>query len=207
MNKKKDTTEAVAHPGIVGILLAAGFSRRFGAQDKLMHTLNTGLTVAGASAQALRQALPNSVAVVREENLALQGMLAALGYHVALSKHENAEMADNLKLGVMAAQSKFPQASGFVIALADMPFIQPQTITKIADQLLTAAIVQPVFNGKPGHPVGFSQRFTDALLTIQGDQGAREILLAHKDEILLLPCNDEGILRDIDTMADLPGQA
>lgn len=204
---KKDTTEAAAHSGMVGILLAAGFSRRFGEHDKLLHKLNNGLTVAEASAQALLQALPHSVAVVREENLALQSMLAALGYHVAPSKHQNAEMADNLKLGILSADSKFPQASGFVIALADMPFIQPHTITKIANQLATAAIVQPVFNGKPGHPVGFSPRFKNELLAIQGDQGAREILRAHQNEIMLLACDDEGILRDIDTLADLPGQA
>lgn len=204
---KKDTTEAAAHSGMVGILLAAGFSRRFGEHDKLLHKLNNGLTVAEASAQALLQALPHSVAVVREENLALQNMLAAIGYHVALSKHQNAEMADNLKLGVLAAHSKFPQASGLVITLADMPFIQPHTITKIANQLATAAIVQPVFNGKPGHPVGFSPRFKNELLAIQGDQGAREILRAHQNEIMLLACDDEGILRDIDTLADLPGQA
>lgn len=204
MDKKKDSIEAAAQSGVVGILLAAGFSRRFGEQDKLMHQLNNGLTVAEASAKTLWRALPHSVAVVREENSALHSTLSALGYHVVLSNKENALMADNLKLGVLAAKSRFPQAAGFVIALADMPFIQAQTISKIADQLTTAAIVQPVFNGKPGHPVGFSQRFTYELLTIAGDQGAREILRAHQDELVLMPVDDEGILRDIDTMADLP---
>jgi molybdenum cofactor cytidylyltransferase len=205
MDKKKESTQGVAYSGVVGILLAAGFSRRFGEQDKLMHKLNNGLTVAEASAQTLLRALPHSVAVVRENNSELQSTLSALGYHVVPSNKENAVMADNLKLGVLAAQSKFPQATGLVIALADMPFIHPQTISKIADQLTTAALVQPVFNSKPGHPVGFSHRFTDELLTIEGDQGAREILRAHNNEVVLMPCDDEGILRDIDTLADLPG--
>lgn len=203
MDKKIASTEAVTYAGVVGILLAAGFSRRFGEQDKLMHPLNSGATLAEASAKILLQALPHALAVIREENPALQSTLAALGYHVVLSNQENAVMADNLKLGVQAAKHKFPQATAFVIALADMPFIQPQTISKIADQLASAAIVQPVFDGKPGHPVGFSQRFTHELLAIEGDQGAREILRAHQDEIVFLHCEDDGILRDIDTMADL----
>ncbi len=205
MDKNKESVQVAAPSDIVGILLAAGFSRRFGEQDKLMHRLDNGSTVAEASAKALSQALPHALVVTREENQALQSTLAALGYHVVLNSKQNAVMADNLKLGVLAAKSKFAQATGFVIALADMPFIQPQTISKIAEQLRSAAIVQPVFNGKPGHPVGFSQRFTDELLAIEGDQGAREILRAHYDEIVFMPCEDEGILRDIDTLADLHG--
>lgn len=207
-------TKATQHSDVVGILLAAGFSRRFGEQDKLMHLLtnqanpgqiNSGLTVAETSAQTLIEALPQSVAVVRQENQALQAMLAARGLHVVLSTTDDAVMADSLKQGILAANAVFPHATGFIIALADMPFIQPQTIKQIAEHLVSAAIVQPAFNGQPGNPVGFSQKFAEELLAIEGDQGARGILRAHQDEILRIPCDDEGILRDIDTMADLPG--
>lgn len=189
---------------MVGILLAAGFSRRFGHQDKLLHPLKNGLSVAEAAGLALIQALPNAVAVVRQENAALQSTLVTQGYHVTQCVAEAVDMADSLKLGVMAAQSAFPHATGFVIALADMPFIQPDTLRKVANQLASAAIVQPTFNGQRGHPVGFSSRFTEALLDVRGDQGAREVIRAYQHEVFLLPCNDEGILQDIDTPADLP---
>lgn len=208
-------TQATQPSAVVGILLAAGFSRRFGEQDKLMHLLtsqenhsgsiNSRLTVAETSALALIEALPYSVAVVREENQALQTLLAARGLHVALSTSRDAVMADSLKQGIRAAKAAFPRAAGFIIALADMPFIRPQTITQIAEHLAAAAIVQPMFNGQPGNPVGFSQKFADTLLALEGDQGARGVLRAHQDEVLRMPCDDEGILRDIDTMADLPG--
>ncbi len=207
-------TKVTQYAGVVGILLAAGFSRRFGAQDKLMHLLthqaspgqiNGGLTVAETSAQALIEALPHSVAVVREENTVLQTMLAARGLHVALSTAHDAVMADSLKQGILAAKAVFPHTTGFIIALADMPFLRPSTIQQIAEHLASAAIVQPTFNGQPGNPVGFCQNFAEELLTIEGDQGAREVLRAHPHEVLRMPCDDEGILRDIDTVADLPG--
>jgi molybdenum cofactor cytidylyltransferase len=188
---------------VVGILLAAGFSRRFGPQDKLLHPLSNGLSVAEAAGQALITALPDAVAVVRQENALLQAALTAQGFSVAQCTTGAMEMADSLKLGVQAAQADFPAATGFVIALADMPFIQPATIRKVADQLAFSAIVQPVVNGQRGHPVGFASRFAQALLAVTGDQGARAVLRAHAHEVFLLACDDSGILQDIDTLADL----
>jgi molybdenum cofactor cytidylyltransferase len=188
---------------VVGILLAAGFSRRFGQQDKLLHPLDSGLSVAETAAHALIKALPNAVAVVRQENTKLQDALIAQGFRVTQCAADATEMADSLKLGVQAAQSAFPNATGFVIALADMPFIRPDTISEVADQLQSAAIVQPTVKGQRGHPVGFASRYAQALLAVSGDQGAREVLRAHQQEVFLLNCDDQGILQDIDTPADL----
>ncbi|MGP1716530.1 MAG: nucleotidyltransferase family protein [Methylophilus sp.] len=197
-------TETAQQSLIVGILLAGGFSRRFGQQDKLLHPLAHGLSVAETAARAFIDALPNAVSVVRQENTVLQQALVTQGYRVTPCEAKATEMADSLKLGVRAAQAAFPDATGFVIALADMPFIQPVTIRKVADQLKFSAIVQPTCNGQRGHPVGFASRFAQALLAVSGDQGAREVLRAHQHEVCLLACDDEGILQDIDTPADLP---
>jgi molybdenum cofactor cytidylyltransferase len=188
---------------VVGILLAAGFSRRFGQQDKLLHPLAKGSSVAETAAQALITALPRAVAVVREQNSVLQAALSAQDFLVTQCGADATEMADSLKLGVQAAQSAFPDATGFVIALADMPYIQPATIRKVADQLAFSAIVQPSVNGQRGHPVGFASRFAQALLGVSGDQGARELLRTHQHQVFLLHCDDHGIVRDIDTQADL----
>ena len=67
-----------------------------------------------------------------------------------------------------------------------------------------AYIVVPVYQGKRGHPVGFSSLFRQALLSLQGDVGAREILRQHADEITYLECDDPGVLFDVDVPEDLP---
>lgn len=193
--------------GIVGILLAAGFSRRFGEQDKLLHPLANGAPIAVTAGKALITALPDVIAVVRAENQPLQVALTTLGYKICTCEATAPDMADSLRLGIQAAQAAFPNAAGFVIALADMPFIQSQTILHVAAQLAQSAIVQPTFHGQRGHPVGFSSRFASELLAIKGDQGAREVLRAHPEAVRLLACEDEGILRDIDTQADLLKQS
>jgi molybdenum cofactor cytidylyltransferase len=191
-------------PFVVGILLAAGFSRRFGQADKLMQPLHDGMPVAMASAWHLLQALPRVVAVIRPENTVLNTALLSLGVHVAVCDTETPEMADSLKLAIQTAHAQFPALSGYVLALADMPFIAPATIAAVAGQLLAGAqIVQPVFAGQRGHPVGFSSTYRSELLAVSGDQGARDVLRAHQDAVLLLPCEDAGSLQDIDTPADL----
>ncbi|WP_019881070.1 MULTISPECIES: NTP transferase domain-containing protein [unclassified Methylophilus] len=188
---------------VVGLLLAGGFSRRFGAQNKLLQPLADGQLMALSAAQALIQALPNSIAVIRAYESPLTGQLMSLGFKVVTCEEQHQQMADSLKLGVVTAQTHFPHLSGLVIALADMPYIQAATITRVAQQLTQTRLVQPMFQGQPGHPVGFTSDLIPELLLVEGDQGAREVLRAHQAEILRFECQDAGILKDIDTPADL----
>lgn len=188
---------------VVGLLLAGGFSRRFGAQNKLLQPLADGQLMALRAAQALIQALPYSIAVIRGYESSLAGQLMSLGFKVVACEEQHQEMADSLKLGVVTAQTHFPTLSGLVIALADMPYIQAATITRVAQQLTQARLVQPIFQGQPGHPVGFASDLMPELLQVEGDQGARAVLRAHQAEKLRFECQDAGILKDIDTPADL----
>jgi len=195
---------------MIGILLAAGFSRRFGDADKLLHVMEDGRSIAVASAQNLMSAVPLTIAVVRRENVELQQALKALGVTVTLAEGEE-EMADSLALAIRFASSFDEAETGFVIALADMPFIQPITIQAIGMALLRgASIVVPTYTApdtgdiRRGHPVAFSACFTQPLQMQQGDMGAKRILQRHQDDITFLPCEDPGILVDIDTLADIP---
>jgi molybdenum cofactor cytidylyltransferase len=66
-----------------------------------------------------------------------------------------------------------------------------------------ADMVAPFYEGKRGNPVGFSAACLPELLALQGDQGARALLA--QSGLQKLPVSDSGILRDIDTPADLSG--
>jgi molybdenum cofactor cytidylyltransferase len=96
------------------------------------------------------------------------------------------------------------QAQGWIVALADMPNILPQTIRSVTYELFErGGIVVPYFRSERGHPVGFSAAFREELLTLQGDSGARAILQAHPQAIHRLEVDDSGVLQDIDTPQDL----
>jgi len=51
--------------------------------------------------------------------------------------------------------------------------------------------------------VGIAARFHADLLALSGDQGARELLAAHRDELELIDTDDPSVLRDVDTPQDL----
>lgn len=184
---------------IVGVLLAGGSATRFGS-DKLLYPLPDGTPIAVASARRLITAVSRVVAVVRPDAPELERALRATGAEVTVCEHAAEGMGVTLAHAVHAAGD----ADGWVIALADMPFIRPDTIRRIADAVAGGAtIAAPVYQGERGHPVGFAHDFRASLERLTGDAGAREILKAHPATLVRVPVDDPGVLRDIDTPADL----
>jgi len=189
---------------IRGILLAAGYSRRFGA-NKLLAPLppghaEAGVPIAIAAARRLAAALPEPVAVTRPRSQKIARMLRESGCRTVTCRNAADGMGTSLAAGVRACED----ADGWVIALADMPFIRAETVARIARALEEgAAIAAPAWRGERGHPVGFARRFRDDLLALSGDEGARGILMQHPDWITVLDVDDPGVVRDVDTPVDL----
>jgi len=191
---------------VVGVLLAAGSGRRFGA-PKLLQPLANGEPLGLAAARPLVAALPHSLAVVRPGDRRLAEGLSALGLEIIEHPGAVRGMGGSLATGVRAAGD----AGGWLIALADMPWIAPQTIDRLARALAEgASMVAPLHAGRRGHPVGFHARWRPSLEALHGDQGARGLLRRHPAELTLLATTDAGVLLDVDRAGDLrrrPGRS
>lgn len=185
---------------ITGILLAAGAGRRFGpGAPKLLATLPDGRTVVQAAAANLLQACGRVIAVTRRDERLMRALDDA-GCHVIINEHAVDGMGASLAAGVAASAD----AAGWLIALGDMPFIQPATIRAVIEAPgREDAIVIPTFHGRRGHPVRFAARFGRELRNLTGDHGARGVIEMHAGEVLMMATDDPGIIADIDTPADL----
>jgi molybdenum cofactor cytidylyltransferase len=184
---------------IVGILLAGGSATRFGS-DKLLHPLPDGTPIAVAAARNLIAAVPRVVAVVRPGAPALERGLRATGVEVTVCDRASEGMGVTLAHAVRASGA----ADGWIVALADMPFIRPETIRRVAGAIAGGApIAAPDYRGSRGHPVGFDAKFGIALRALAGDTGAREIVKANAAAVVRVEVDDPGVVRDIDTPADL----
>jgi len=185
-----------------GIVLAAGRGRRFdplGNEDKLLQTLPSGVTLAAQSAARMAAVcLDMLVVVVRADNLRLQQTLQDADYPLLLCTNAD----DGMAVSLTTALRHTAESAGWVIALADMPFVQESTIQRVVQALRDGAdIVVPVYQGRRGHPVGFSRCHLPELLTLKGDQGARRLLQTFPVHEIVV--DDPGILQDVDQPADL----
>ena len=189
---------------VVAILLAAGSATRFGS-DKLLHALPHEVPIAVQAARHLRVVFEGNVlAVVRPGSQQLSDRLRAEGCQVVVCENAAEGMGASLACAAKAA----PDAGGFVVALADMPFIRSSTIAAVRDALAAGApLVAPYFRARRGHPVGISAKFRSELQALRGDEGAKNIVSANEASLVKIPVGDPGVLRDIDTPQDLVARA
>ncbi len=186
---------------IVGVLLAAGAGIRFGG-GKLLAPLPDGTPIGVRSARVLRGGVDRGVAVLREGDVALAGFLEAEGLAAAFFPGAADGMGASLAFGISSA----PDADGWVVALADMPFLRPGTVARVVARLRAGAwIVAPSHLGRRGHPVGFARSLFPELVRLGGDQGARPLLAAQESRVETFESDDPGIFKDIDTLGELEG--
>jgi molybdenum cofactor cytidylyltransferase len=184
---------------IVGLLLAAGSASRFGS-DKLLHRLPHGVPIAVQAARHLRKELASVVAVVRAGSDELAELLRAEGCEIAVCENADEGMGASLACGARSA----PDVDGYLIALADMPFVRPSSIAAVREALERGApLAAPYFRARRGHPVGVSGSFQAELAALSGDEGARRLLAENERKLVKVPIGDPGVIRDIDRPADL----
>ncbi|HEY2815794.1 MAG TPA: nucleotidyltransferase family protein [Casimicrobiaceae bacterium] len=196
--------KSLAFVRVVGILLAAGRSERFGG-DKLIAPLPrsiddiaAGTPLGVAACRHLVAALAETLAVVRPGDRVLAGMLRDEGARIVECANADEGMGASLACAVRSAAD----AGGWVVALADMPSIKPATILNVARALREGSdIVAPIHNVTRGHPVGFARRHCAALSALVRDEGARSIIVANRATLVLQPTDDAGVVHDVDTPA------
>jgi molybdenum cofactor cytidylyltransferase len=158
------------------------------------------VAIAVQAARHLKTGVGRIVAVVRPGSDDTARALAAEGCEVVVCDNAAEGMGASLACAARAAG----EADGFLVALADMPFVRPTSIAAVRDALGGgAALAAPYFRGRRGHPVAIAARFRAELLACSGDEGARGLLAAHEAELVKVPVGDPGVIRDIDRPSDL----
>ena len=184
---------------IQGLLLAAGRSRRFGADKRRASLDGEPLLLRSVRRwlQARDEVLDELLVVLREpsdEERELAALLRELGVASTFCAEAQLGMGHSLAWGVLQT----PLADGWLVGLADMPALQPASIRAVAHALRPQGIVLPTHGGLRGHPVGFGRDFGGELLQLRGDSGARAVLQAHRDALHWLELDDPGLLLDVD---------
>jgi molybdenum cofactor cytidylyltransferase len=91
-------------------------------------------------------------------------------------------------------------AAGWLVLPADMPLVESATLLRVAQALPRHTLVYPQYQGRRGHPVGFSAELASELVRLTGDEGARRVVARYPGHAL--DVDDPGVLQDFDTEDD-----
>lgn len=184
---------------ISAILLAAGESKRMGRPKQLLEWQGTTLlqhtlkSLIDSDADEIVLVLGHEAALIRKS-------LPALPIKIVTNPDYKQGMATSLKQGLLAVN---PSSEAFLVLLADQPAIGPEIINTLIHRFRQAdpkrGIVRPTHRGRQGHPVLIGRQYLNEALQLQGDVGARRILLNHPGDILEIEVDQDAVLKDIDT--------
>lgn len=191
----------IAADQVVGLVLAAGRSRRFGG-DKRCALLADGHGLLASSVSLARQVFADVRVVLRADD---KPEVLGIANEVPVIRSEQAElgMGHSLASGVrqLLASSR---AQAVAILLGDMPWIAPLSLQRLAEAADAEHIVLPWHAGARGQPVLFGRAFWAELSECSGDSGAKALLQRHAARCRSVQLDDPGILRDVDQRGDLP---
>lgn len=105
-------------------------------------------------------------------------------------------LGDSLAQAVNAT----PSAHGWLVALADMPYIKLATWQRMAQAIQPNALTVPTFQGQRGHPRVIGSQYAAHLRGLNSDQGAQQLFMS--PAVKEIAVDDRGILIDIDIPTD-----
>lgn len=184
---------------ISAIVLAAGESKRMGRPKQMLAWQGKTLL------RHVLESLINSnaeeiILVLGYEAEAIRKSLTEFQIKIVINPDYKQGMASSLRQGLLAMD---PRSEAFLVLLADQPGIGPEIMNRMIREFQQAnpkrGIVRPVYQGLRGHPVLIGVQYLQEALQLQGDMGARRILMNHPKDIIEIEVDQDVVLADIDT--------
>jgi molybdenum cofactor cytidylyltransferase len=188
---------------VQGLLLAGGRGRRFdpsGQTSKLQARLASGASLLRASCERLLPWVDALAIVLGEHNQALSQEVIDLPVKVLVCPKADDGLGATLSCGLRGTSPTL----GWIIALADMPCIDPSTYGLVHNHLRSGVgVIRPTFEGEPGHPVGLARQWSSKFEGLSAKRGLGALLQEPEIGLQAIAVSDPGCVRDVDYPADL----
>lgn len=185
------------------ILLAAGLSRRF-RENKLLYPVN--------GKKLYRYSLERMAALAekRQERLVVVTSHEAIQKELAGTKAEviwnpKAETGIASSIHCVIRHLGISEDGAYLFSVADQPFLRQEDLGAFIEGFLRSgkAMGCMAHLGVWGNPAIFSGKYVQKLLSLQGDQGGKKILLESPEQVFVFECEQEKAFHDIDEKKDL----
>jgi len=185
---------------VVGVVLAAGESRRMG-QLKALLPFGT-YTVIEQVIQPLLQADLAEVMVVLGHRAAdIAKVLATWPVHVLYNPDYRQGMTTSVQVALRHIP---PLPDAYLLVLVDQPHLGLTPVRQVLTGFRQTGkgLVIPTYNGKRGHPIVLAARYRQEILALGPEQGLNIVTRGHPDDTLEVPMSADDILRDMDYPAE-----
>jgi len=183
------------------VILAAGLSRRMGAENKLLLNWHGAPLIAHVTRTYLA-ALGGAVTVVTGHQA--EHVTAALA-GLPVSICHNADFASGQNSSVVAALSQPTSADATLLGLGDQPLLTTDNLHWLMSMhhaLDPAKITIPGRDGARGNPIVIPAALRPPLLENPSAPGCRRFTRDHPELVTMAQTTEPGFFTDIDTRAD-----
>ena len=188
----------MSNDSVAAILMASGFSKRFGEKNKLLVPF-CGKALARYTLELVAgMDFSGGVFFVAasDEVVALSADIAS----VTVIKNSGAEKGqrESVRLGVRACGADY-----FLFFPCDQPFLDRESVRLILETRTPGCIIEPRYMGRPGNPCLFSAHFRKELLSLGEGEKPRLIKSRHPEALRGVELSNPLALKDIDDEEDL----
>lgn len=186
---------------VAAIVLAAGGSTRFGKPKQLARF--RGETFVSRIVKAAIEAGCDPVVVVTGEDSAqIESGLKGLAVRIAVNPDWPTGLASSIRSGIGNAMDGATDLGAALLVTCDQPFLDGAVITQLIQLHLTSGkpIAASAYAGTFGIPALFDRSCFPDLLQLNGDNGAKKIIVGRPHDVVSLDFPAGRI--DIDTVAD-----
>ena len=179
---------------IAVILEAAGDSKRFGS-NKLLHVMEDGRPMIASILDAVRPVEAyKKIIVTQYDGIAK----LAPDFEIIRNDRPDLGISRSMQLGLTASGD----SDAYMFCVCDQPGLTSATIERLMEAYKkgTAGIVSLAWQGNMRNPKIFSSLYREELMCLSGDTGGRQIIDAHKNDLLLVEADSEDEVTDIDRL-------
>ncbi len=181
------------------VVLAAGASTRFGSPKQLARF--QGQTLLQRVLATANEVTATTITVVVGAHAAeVVGVLPPGRASVLVNREWQEGIASSLRAAVRALPGA---CDGVLVLLADQPLVGAAGVNRLVSvwRSQPKRIVASLYEGVTGVPAIFPRWCFSELCALQGDQGARALILRHADHVTRMEHPEAGV--DIDQPEDL----
>ena len=184
------------------MLLAAGQSRRMGADNKLLLPIDGEKVVRRVARQLLACGLAEIVVVLGFEADLVARALDGLALRAVVNPDYREGQMTSVHAGLAALSAP---VDGIMICLADQPSLDAGDYRALIEAFAREgdkSVVVPTHGGRRGNPIVLAAAHRDEILARGANLGCKRFIANNPDLVATVEFETDGFVRDIDTPAD-----